>query len=163
MRHGLAIGTAGALLGGSLYLLLIDTTDLPELYVLAGVTVLAALAFAVSREERVAEGSLTASMLHGAWRALAGIPLQIGLVSLEALTQLWQRRMSRGSFRAVPFRAGPEKPRDIGRRGLAEALGSIAPNTIVIGVDPERDLLLVHQLRWQGEPEDLDVLRLGDR
>jgi hypothetical protein len=49
----------------------------------------------------------------------------------------------------------------MGRRALAETVGSVAPNTIVIGIDDERGLLLVHQLRRHGGPEDLDVTRLG--
>jgi hypothetical protein len=32
---------------------------------------------------------------------------------------------------------------------------------VVLGVDAEHGLLLVHQLRRQGDPVDLDVLRLG--
>ena len=36
-----------------------------------------------------------------------------------------------------------------------------APNTIVIGIDGERDLLLVHQLHRSGGREQLDVLELG--
>jgi hypothetical protein len=40
-------------------------------------------------------------------------------------------------------------------------LGSLAPNTVVIGVDPDRDLLLVRQLHRQGGREQLDVLGLG--
>ncbi|MCW3018653.1 MAG: hypothetical protein JWN10_961, partial [Solirubrobacterales bacterium] len=52
-----------------------------------------------------------------------------------------------------------DSARDAGRRALAESFGSLAPNTIVIGVDPERDLLLVHQLRGGGGR--VDVLELG--
>jgi hypothetical protein len=40
-------------------------------------------------------------------------------------------------------------------------LGSLAPNTIVIGIDDERDLMLVHQLRRDGGRDELDVLELG--
>jgi hypothetical protein len=61
----------------------------------------------------------------------------------------------------VRYSAVEEDPFDTGRRALTEAFGSVAPNTVVVGVDAERGLLLVHQLRPQGEPEDLDVLRLG--
>ena len=61
----------------------------------------------------------------------------------------------------MPFRAGGDGSRDVGRRALAEGLGSLAPNTIVIGVDDERDLLLVHQLHRSGGREELDVLELG--
>jgi hypothetical protein len=32
---------------------------------------------------------------------------------------------------------------------------------IALGVDHDRGLLLVHQLHVEGDPDDLDVLRLG--
>jgi hypothetical protein len=60
----------------------------------------------------------------------------------------------------VPFRGG-EDAHALGRSALTESLGSFTPNTIVIGIDAERDLLLVHQLRHHGERDELDVLRLG--
>lgn len=44
---------------------------------------------------------------------------------------------------------------------MAESLGSFAPNTIVLGIDPERGLILVHQLHPQGGRDELDVLELG--
>ena len=50
---------------------------------------------------------------------------------------------------------------ETGRRALAESLGSFAPNTIIVGVDAERELLLGHQLRPGGGDEAIDVLGLG--
>jgi hypothetical protein len=44
---------------------------------------------------------------------------------------------------------------------LTEIVGSLAPNTIVIGVDADSGLLLVHQLRRNGDRDDIDVLELG--
>ncbi len=70
-------------------------------------------------------------------------------------------RRTRGVFRATRFTATDETPADAGRRALAETVGSVSPNTIVVGVDPERKLLLTHQLRRHGPPEDLDVTRMG--
>lgn len=61
----------------------------------------------------------------------------------------------------MPFRGGGDGSDDVGRRALAEGLGSLAPNTIVIGIDGENDLLLVHQLHRSGGREQLDVLELG--
>jgi hypothetical protein len=89
------------------------------------------------------------------------IPRQIVWVSWQAMAQAVAPREARGSLRAVPFRAGGDDSSDAGRRALAEGLGSLAPNTIVIGVDGERDLLLVHQLHRRGGREQLDVLELG--
>jgi multisubunit Na+/H+ antiporter MnhE subunit len=157
----LALILLGALIGGAFYLVLIDTTSLPELYVLAGAALIAGLAFAVSREEGLVEATITPGLLVRSWRAIASIPLQSAIVSWEALAQLAARDPSRGGFRAVPFRAGTSASRDVGRRALAQAFGSLAPNTIVIGVDDERDLLLVHQLRPRGSRDELDVLGIG--
>jgi hypothetical protein len=89
------------------------------------------------------------------------IPLDIALVCWQALAQLVRPRSSRGEFRAVRFRAVARTPQDTGRRALTEAVGSVAPNTVVIGVDADRGVLLVHQLSRQGDARDLDLLRLG--
>jgi hypothetical protein len=61
----------------------------------------------------------------------------------------------------VPFRRGEDETLDAGRQALAEALGSFAPNTIVVGIDSERELILAHQLRRGGGPEAVDPLGLG--
>jgi hypothetical protein len=76
--------------------------------------------------------------------------------------QLVLRRPPRGEFRAVRFRAGrPDGARDTARRVLAKEFGSFAPNSYVIGVDAERDLMLVHQLEPRGGRDKLDPLELG--
>lgn len=151
----------GLLIGGGFYLLLIDTTSLPELYVLAGVALACGVAFLISREQAFEEARIRPAMLATIWRLAVRIPLDIVLVSREAVAQLVRPRASRGSVRTVRFRAVARTSEDTARRALAEALGSVAPNTVVLGVDSERGLLAVHQLRRQGEAEELDVLRLG--
>ncbi len=155
------IVTLGTLIGGGFYLLLIDTPSLPELYVLAGVALVCGLLFLLSREQGFAEARVSPMTLSNAWRLVFKIPLDIVLVCREALAQLVRPQPVRGSFRAVRFGAVAVTEAETGRRAVAEALGSVTPNTIVIGVDSERGLLLVHQLHRQGPPEDLDVLRLG--
>ena len=94
------------------------------------------------------------------WRAVVRVPLDTGLLCREAVAQLTQPKRTRGQFRAVPFKAGTSE-RDRGRYALTEIVGSLAPNTIVIGVDADSDLLLVHQLRRHGDRHDIDVLELG--
>lgn len=156
-------GVAGALtLAGAFYLLLIDTTALPELYAGAVVVALAALAFEVGREQGVVHASLSVRGLWHTGRVLARVPVDIGHLALAALEQLRPGARSRGALRAVPFAHGrPASARDTARRALAEGLGSLAPNTIVIGIDRERDLILAHQLRRRGGDEAIDVLELG--
>jgi hypothetical protein len=156
----LALTLAGFVLAGAFYLLLIDTVSLPEIYVLVAVAVLAAAAFEASREQGFPEARLQPRSLARAWRAVARIPLDSGLLCREAFAQLRQRERSRGQFRAIPFTAGTSE-HDRGRYALTEIVGSLAPNTIVIGVDADSELLLVHQLRRSGDRHDIDVLELG--
>ncbi len=159
MRRAFAV-TLGAAVTAGFYLVLIDTTRLPELYAMAGIVLLAAIAFAASLDQGLTEAAIRGRWLLRAYRPVLQVPAHVVLLTLEVADQLLRRRPSRGGFRAVAFAAGQE-PTDIGRRALSEILGSLAPNTIVIGVDAERQLLLVHQLRRTGKAEDLDVLRLG--
>lgn len=151
----------GLLIGAGFYLLLIDTTSSPELYAFIGAALLAGAAYEVSREQGFSEALISPLWLGRAWRVLARVPTHVGLVCFDAVAQLFARAPQRGSFRAVSFAACGEDSVDTGRRALAEALGSLAPNTIVVGIDTERKLILAHQLHRQGGREELDPMRLG--
>jgi hypothetical protein len=74
------------------------------------------------------------------------IPIDFAVVTREAFAQLVQPRRARGRLRALRFDAGGDGPRDNARRALAEGFGSVAPNTIVVGIDRDRNHILVHQL-----------------
>jgi hypothetical protein len=157
-----AAWTAGGVLAGALYLLLIDTTSLPELIVLAGAAAIAATGFELAREQRTA-GGITVQLrwLATVYRAIFKAPSDIAVVSLLAVRQLIDPKPVNGTFRAVPFRCGPDHDIEAGRRALAESFGSFAPNTIIVGVDVEAELILGHQLHRSGGAEAIDVLRLG--
>jgi multisubunit Na+/H+ antiporter MnhE subunit len=158
----LSVALIGFGLGAAFYLLLVDTPGEVELFVMVGVGILASGAFVLSREQGFAEATIRPAWLRRSWRIAVSVPVHIALLCSEAMAQLVRAERARGVFRAVPFDAGSrDVSRDAGRRALAEVLGSLAPNTIVIGVDPDRDLLLVHQLHRQGGREQLDVLGLG--
>ncbi len=146
----------------ALYLLLIDITDLPELIVGAGAAAIAATGFELAREQCTV-GGLRARLrwLGRVHRALFSVPSDIATLSLLAVRQLIRPRAVNGVFRAVPFQCGDHERLETGRRALAESLGSFSPNTIIIGVDAERELLLGHQLRRRGGDEAVDVLGLG--
>ena len=157
-----AAWSLGFMFAGALYLLLIDITDLPELIVGAGAAAIAATGFELAREQRTV-GGLRARLrwLAHVHRPLRTVPSDIAWVSILAIRQLIRPRQVNGEFRTVPFRCGSDEGLETGRRALAESLGSFAPNTIIVGVDPERELLLGHQLRRRGGEETVDVLGLG--
>jgi hypothetical protein len=151
----------GVVLAAAFYMVLIDTVDLPEVYAAIGAVLLAGAGYEAARRQGFAEARISLRWVARGWRVLVGVPRQIAWVSWQAVAQLVAPRQTRGTLRAVPFRAGGEGSRDVGRRALAEGLGSLAPNTIVIGIDSEHDLLLIHQMRRNGGREQLDVLELG--
>ena len=154
--------SAGFIFAGALYLLLIDITDLPELIVGAVAATLAATGFELAREQRTV-GGLRARLhwLARAWRPLASVPYDIAAICVVAVRQLIRPRAVNGVFRTVPFRCGDDVGLESGRRALAESLGSFAPNTIIIGVDADRELLLGHQLCRRGGANAIDMLGLG--
>lgn len=151
----------GWLFAGALYLLLIDITDLPELLVGAGAATLAATGMELAREQRVAGETIRTRWLLRAYRPLLKVPPDIWHVCRAAIIQLRRRDAAVGQFRAVPFRGGEDELHQSGRHALAEGFGSLAPNTIIVGVDTERELLLAHQLRRSGGREAIDLLELG--
>ena len=84
-------------------------------------------------------------------RRAVGIPARV-VVQTLVLTAVLVRHLTgskrvRGAFVAVPFRYGGENDaEDAARRALVVAGVSVAPNTVVVGVDANRDELLAHQL-----------------
>ncbi len=151
----------GWLFAAALYLLLIDITDLPELLVGAGAAVLAATGLALAREQHLVGESVRGRWLLRLHRPLLRVPRDIAVVSAMAFVALVRRKPSLGAFRTVPFEGSEGEPLETGRRALAEAAGSVAPNTFVVGIDGERGVMLAHQLKVGGGRETVDPLELG--
>jgi hypothetical protein len=161
LLHRIVAWFAGWFFAAAIYLLLIDITDLPELIVGAVAASLAATGFELAREQDVLGASMSARWALRALRPPANVPRDILLVCRAAVRQLARRDEVCGQFRAAAFVSTSDERREVGRRALAESLGSFAPNTIIIGVDPDRELILGHQLHPRGGRRAIDVLGLG--
>jgi hypothetical protein len=61
-------------------------------------------------------------------------------------------RPPRGAFRTLPFPAGGQRDIDRGRRAWATLTASLAPNRLVVDLDPEQGEALVHDLLTRGAP-----------
>jgi hypothetical protein len=146
---------------GAIYLLLIDTTSLPELLVGAGAAALAATGFELAREQHVAGETIRLRWLRRVHRPFLKIASDIAIVSLAALRQAVRRDPECGEFRAARFACGEQEQLESGRRSLAEGFGSVAPNTVIIGIDGDREMILAHQLGRSGGREAIDLLELG--
>src|SRR5438874_5665109 len=152
----------GWIFAAALYLLLIDITDLPELLVGIGAALLAATGLELAREQAIVGESIRGRWLLRLHRPLLRVPVDVGLVSVAAVAGLGRRGSPQGRFRVVRFTGSDDERHERGRRALSEAFGSFAPNTIVVGIDNERGLILAHQLRPTVGRDAIDLLELGE-
>ena len=130
----------------ALYLLLVDTVVVPELVVGAVAAAVGATGAALVRAQRRMLLRPRPRHLRAAGRPLLGlfgdlVPLARVLVARGIL-----RRPGEGALVETPFAALGETPEDATERAFAEALGSLAPNAIVVAVDRERGMLVTHRL-----------------
>ena len=145
----------------AVWMLLVDNESLPELLVGAGVVCIATVGSELVRAQRIAQVRVRAAWLARLWKPTARIPVDVGIVMWALVRQLVERRPERGTVRAIRFRVTGEDPESNARRALAELAGSMAPNTIVIGVDQRRRIVIAHQLERTGSAEStLDPLEL---
>ena len=102
----------------------------------------------------------------GFLRAVAALPRQI-VRDTALLTQVvWRVAVRgeevRGRFLSRPFaRAREKSPEAAGRRAAAKLVGSVAPNTLVVGFATDRDRVLLHQLVPSEEPPPCDPWEPG--
>ncbi|MGH2835350.1 MAG: hypothetical protein ACRDLT_07915 [Solirubrobacteraceae bacterium] len=136
----------GLLIAAPFYWVLIDTTSSPELYVGGAAAVIAAGIYSAAYLESSKNAAIRLGWLTLALRETAKVPLGTLIVCREIFAQTFAPRGRRGVIEADPFDAGEGTAYDLGRRALAEGFRSFAPNTVVIGVDPESDRLLLHRL-----------------
>jgi multisubunit Na+/H+ antiporter MnhE subunit len=78
------------------------------------------------------------------------LPGQAARDTVIVFAALW-RRLVRGEepasgFRAVPVRYGDNTAEGETRRVLLIGGRSVAPNSIAAGIDPDRDVMIIHQL-----------------
>jgi multisubunit Na+/H+ antiporter MnhE subunit len=85
------------------------------------------------------------------------LPGQVVLDTAIVFAALW-RRLARGEqppsgFRQVPVRYGSNTAEGETRRVLLVGGASVAPNSFALGLDSERDVMVIHQLVVnQGQP-----------
>jgi multisubunit Na+/H+ antiporter MnhE subunit len=143
------IVTFGLLLG--LWFLYTDSLNVPELLVGAGAAVLASTGAAVVEGQRFAQFSPKPQwlllFLTEPWYALTD-----SAAILWALMKRIAGRKSDAQFKVVRLDAGGDDNESAARRALAIALTTIPPNSIVIGIDRRRNLMLIHQVLPTGTP-----------
>ncbi len=130
----------------SFWVMLDDSIATDELLAGAGAAALAALL-----AELVTYQAATRFRLRIKWLVPAlSLPGQVARDTVIVYRALW-RRLVHGeqppsAFLERPARFGDDTPEGVTRRTLLVGGTSLAPNTFVLGIDPERDVMVVHQL-----------------
>ena len=131
----------------ALYVLIDDSVLLPELVVGALAAAIGATGATLVHRERQVLLKGDVRWLRSLWRPLAGL---VG--DLWPLLRALPRRGGTGGMVEIPFDATTDGPRDTARRALTEALGTLAPNTIVVRIDTDRGVVIAHQLVSTDDP-----------
>lgn len=144
-RHGLAWLVWAVILWGFYLVLMVPTLPGVELAVGVGIAGLAATAAVAIRAQGLLDYRVTARGLPPLWR----VPL-LTVRDFGTLTLVLARRLTgsdvEGAFRWVPFSAARSAAETRARRALVTVAGTVAPNTIVVAIDPERHRMLLHEL-----------------
>ena len=131
----------------ALYVLIDDSVLLPELVAGALAAAIGATGATLVHRERQVLLKGGVRWLRALWRPLAGL-----VADLWPLLRALPRRGGTGGMVEIPFDATTDGPRDTARRALTEALGTLAPNTIVVRIDTDRGVVIAHQLVSTDDP-----------
>lgn len=131
-----------ALLG--LWLLLV-TVSVAELIAGMIAAAIAATAAEVVQAQGLVRFDPDPRWLLRVWKLPGSIVRDCWLLSVALIRHLAGHPVN-SAFRAIPFRRGGDDARSSARRALVVPALSVSPNTYVIGIDEESDLMLVHQL-----------------
>jgi len=141
------------------YLLLADTVHEDELTAGAAIAVTAAIVSTLVAGSRQ-QVRVHPQMFRHLPRSLLLLFTDTARVTWALVRSLVLRQPLRGHLRAIQYRATSDvDPADLGRRALTQWGASVGANRYVLGIDNERQLLLVHELVDSSGP--LDPLELG--
>lgn len=131
----------------SLWVAVDDSLASDELLVGAGLAAVAALLAEVVCDQAEVRLRVKAAWLVRALN-LPGQVVQQTLMVFAALAAglFTKAPLPRGRFRELPVRYGDDTPLGVTRRVLLTGARSLAPNEFVLGIDPERDVMITHQL-----------------
>lgn len=145
-RHRAATWLAWWVLLMSLWVAVDDSLQFDELLAGAGAAALAALAAEIASHQAAVRFKIRPRWLIGALRLPGQVAQDTVTVFAALVRTLVTRQPPEGAFRELPVRYGDDSPLGVTRRVLITGAESLAPNKFVLGLDAERDVMVVHQL-----------------
>src|SRR5438874_3937474 len=131
-----------------LWVAFVGTTDKTEVLAGLGAAAIAAVALEVVRSQRLLNFRFDRATFPRGFGAAAAIPYDFALVSWELVRALASRRRVEGAYVEVAFSAGEEgRAQHAWRRAYATTAGTLSPNAIVVDIDLQENVALLHSLR----------------
>jgi multisubunit Na+/H+ antiporter MnhE subunit len=131
----------------SLWVAVDDSLESDELIAGAAAAALAALVAELASHQAAVSYRIRLAWLPRALRLPGQVVHDTGTVfAALARTVVTKAPPPHGEFREIPVRYGDGSPLGVTRRVLLTGARSLAPNEFVLGMDPERDVMVVHQL-----------------
>lgn len=141
------------------WLLFVGSFSLHELLIGIIAAVLASAGMVVVKIFYQTPFSPDASDLLALWRLPWYLLSDTFVVLTVAAKDLLGTERADSLFRVVPFQAGRTKnPRMTARRALATLYSTVAPNSIVLGVNTKDQKLLFHQIKRSSVPKMTEQL-----
>jgi len=140
-----------------MWLLLVDNFRGGEMLLGVAAALASALGAAVVKAENFARFAPHVVELSQVWR----LPWQIAKGTWEIFAVLVGHLFTRAPslIASVKFDPGGDDAHSAGRRALAVALTTVPPNTVAIGIDRQKQRLILHEFRRAGVP--VMALKLG--
>ena len=145
-RHRAATWLAWWVLLMSLWVAVDDSLQFDELLAGAGAAALAALAAEIASHQAATRLEIRATWLARAFRLPGEVAHDTCTVFAALARTLATGNPPAGGFRELSVSYGDDTPLGVTRRVLLTGAESLAPNTFVLGMDAERDVMVVHQL-----------------
>ncbi len=140
-----------------LWFVFVDQLSGAEALVGLGAAALAATGAEAIRSLEFGDIRPDARMLAQIWR-VPGMVVGGCWVLAKALALRALGREVPGALMVIPFDAGGGDARSAGRRALAVAYTTLAPNSIVVRVDRKEHLMLIHQVIETDVPKVTRIL-----
>jgi hypothetical protein len=145
-RHRAATWLAWWVLLMSLWVAVDDSLQFDELLAGAGAAALAALAAEIASHQAATRLQIKVAWLARAARIPGEVAHDTYVVFAALARTLATGKAPTGAFRELPVAYGDDTPLGVTRRILLTGADSVAPNKFVLGIDEERDVMVVHQL-----------------
>jgi len=128
------------------WLVLTGSYKLPELIAGLAAALLCTLLVEISGISGLLRFKIKRTWLHPVFQLPGQVIRDCWLLGLHLLRSIRRPSAAGGKFRAVPFQNGGSGLYGVTRRAFVTAVTSFSPNSYVIGIDEDENLLLLHEI-----------------